>query len=49
MAGRPKAEKPQQQDETDTAGLIKVSKGSEELYVHPSALAEHKRLGWKEA
>jgi hypothetical protein len=29
--------------------LIAVSKGGETLHVHPACLADHKRLGWKEA
>lgn len=32
----------------DLTGLIKVSKGGEVLYVHPSALLQHKQLGWLE-
>lgn len=35
--------------EPSLEGLIKVSLGSETLHVHPNALAEHKKLGWKEA
>lgn len=30
-----------------TAGLVKVKKGDEVQYVHPTALADHARLGWK--
>lgn len=35
-------------DEPDHAGLIKVAQGDEELHVHPTCLADHIRLGWKE-
>lgn len=35
-------------DEPDYTGLVKVELAGEELYVHPSCLDDHKRLGWKE-
>jgi hypothetical protein len=35
--------------EPSLEGLVKVSLGSETLHVHPNALADHKKLGWKEA
>lgn len=38
-----------QEPEVDNSHLIKVSKDGVELDVHPTALADHKRLGWKEA
>lgn len=38
-----------QEAEVDSSHLIKVSKDGVELDVHPTALADHKRLGWKEA
>lgn len=34
--------------EVDNSHLIKVSKDGVELDVHPTALAAHKNLGWKE-
>jgi hypothetical protein len=34
--------------EPDLTGLIKVSKNGEVLHVHPSALQQHKQLGWLE-
>ncbi|MCU1758717.1 hypothetical protein NTD84_03150 [Pseudomonas sp. 14P_8.1_Bac3] len=33
----------------DNSHLITVIKGGETLDVHPTALADHKRMGWKEA
>lgn len=35
--------------EVDNSHLITVSKDGEEIDVHPSCLADHKRIGWKEA
>lgn len=29
-------------------GLVRVYKGSEYLDVHPTTLADHKRLGWQQ-
>lgn len=43
-AGKPVVE----DDEPDYTGLVKVELGGEELYVHPSCLDDHKRLGWNE-
>ncbi|MGX5220236.1 hypothetical protein ACVTMO_16585 [Pseudomonas segetis] len=40
-----KAKEPQ----VDNSHLVKVAKDGEELEVHPACLADHKRLGWKEA
>lgn len=37
-----------QEGEVDNSHLIKVSKDGVEMDVHPTALADHKRLGWKE-
>ena len=31
----------------DDSGLIAVQKAGETLQVHPTALADHKRQGWK--
>ncbi|MGY3172427.1 hypothetical protein ACVWYU_001804 [Pseudomonas sp. TE12234] len=36
-------------EEVDNYHLIAVTKDGETLEVHPSALADHKRIGWKEA
>ncbi|EJM92413.1 MULTISPECIES: hypothetical protein [unclassified Pseudomonas] len=36
------------EDEVDNSHLIEVSKDGETLSVHPTALADHKRNGWKE-
>lgn len=36
-------------EEVDNSHLITVSKDGEEMDVHPSCLADHKRIGWKEA
>jgi hypothetical protein len=41
--------KPEPEDEVDNSHLIAVTKDGETLEVHPSALADHKRIGWKEA
>lgn len=38
-----------QEPEVDNSHLIKVAKDGVELEVHPDCLADHKRLGWKEA
>ncbi|WP_010486926.1 hypothetical protein [Pseudomonas sp. S9] len=35
--------------QVDNSHLVKVAKDGEELEVHPACLADHKRLGWKEA
>lgn len=35
--------------DVDNSHLITVAKAGEEPEVHPSCLADHKRLGWKEA
>lgn len=43
------AKKPEPEDEVDNSHLITVTKDGETLDVHPSALADHKRVGWKEA
>lgn len=44
------AKKPEpEEDEVDNSHLIAVTKDGETLDVHPSALADHKRVGWKEA
>lgn len=37
------------EEEVDNSHLIAVTKDGETLEVHPSALADHKRIGWKEA
>ena len=42
------AKKPDE-EEVDNSHLIAVTKDGETLEVHPSALADHKRIGWKEA
>lgn len=42
------AKKPAE-EEVDNSHLIAVTKDGETLEVHPSALADHKRIGWKEA
>lgn len=34
-------------EEVDNSHLITVAKDGVELEVHPSCLADHKRLGWK--
>jgi hypothetical protein len=44
--GKPSASS---KDEPDYLGLIKVRLGTDEIYVHPTCLADHKRLGWEEA
>lgn len=36
-------------NQADESHLIEVSKDGETLHVHPTALADHKRNGWKEA
>lgn len=36
------------EEEPDLSGLIKVAQGDDEIHVHPSCLADHQRLGWKE-
>lgn len=41
--------KPEAEEEVDNSHLIAVTKDGETLEVHPSALADHKRIGWKEA
>lgn len=41
--------KPEPEDEVDNSHLIAVTKDGETLDVHPSALADHKRVGWNEA
>lgn len=46
-ANAPKTKPKIKDDEPDYTGLIKVKQGGEELYVHPSCLEEHQRLGWK--
>lgn len=35
-------------DEVDNSHLITVTKGGESLDVHPTCLAAHRALGWKE-
>lgn len=35
------------EDEPDYSGLVKVKQGAEELYVHPTCLEDHQRLGWQ--
>lgn len=43
------AKKPEpEEDEVDNSHLIEVEKDGETLHVHPTALADHKRNGWKE-
>lgn len=37
------------EEEVDNSHLIEVTKGGETLHVHPTALEDHKRVGWKEA
>lgn len=31
------------------AGLVEVVLGDESLFIHPDAVADHQRLGWKRA
>lgn len=47
-ANAPKTKPETKADEPDYTGLIKVEHDGEELYVHPTCLEEHQRLGWKE-
>jgi hypothetical protein len=42
------ANKPDE-EEVDNSHLIAVTKGGETIDVHPTCLADHKRMGWKEA
>ncbi|MGQ7956509.1 hypothetical protein ACUTAF_02110 [Pseudomonas sp. SP16.1] len=37
------------QDQADTSHLVKMAKGGDEISVHPSCVADHKRIGWVEA
>lgn len=43
-----KAAAEQNSNQDDESHLIAVCKDGETLNVHPTALADHKRLGWKE-
>ena len=45
---RAKAKLAVKEDGPDYSGLIKVEQGGEVLYVHPTCLDDHTRLGWKE-
>tara|TARA_R110000764_G_scaffold60499_4_gene129854 strand:+ start:996 stop:1262 length:267 start_codon:yes stop_codon:yes gene_type:complete len=36
-------------EKLDESHLVEVKKGDEVLKVHPSCLADHKRIGWVEA
>lgn len=47
-ANRANAKLAVQEDGPDYTGLIKVEQGGEVLYVHPTCLDDHTRLGWKE-
>ena len=47
-ANRAKAKLAVKEDGPDYSGLIKVEQGGEVLYVHPTCLDDHTRLGWKE-
>ena len=47
-ANAPKTKPTVKDDESDYTGLIKVEQSGEELYVHPTCLDDHQRLGWKE-
>lgn len=49
LAVDPEADLDDDSDDAEDGGLIKVSKDGQSLKVHPTALADHKRLGWKEA
>ena len=47
-AKRSKAKPAAKGDEPDYTGLIKVEQSGEVLYVHPTCLDDHARLGWQE-
>ncbi|VVN49999.1 hypothetical protein PS685_00154 [Pseudomonas fluorescens] len=47
-ANRATAKLAAKEDGPDYSGLIKVEQGGEVLYVHPTCLDDHTRLGWKE-
>lgn len=44
-----KAAADQNSSQADESHLIAVCKDGETIRVHPTALADHKRLGWREA
>lgn len=41
------AKKPDPEAEVDNSHLVTVTKDGETIEVHPSCLADHKRMGWK--
>lgn len=45
---RSKAKSAAKEEGPDYTGLIKVEHGGEVLYVHPTCLDDHARLGWIE-
>lgn len=49
LAFNPESDLGDDEDEIDNSHLIRVTKDGDSLSVHPTALADHKRLGWKEA
>lgn len=44
-----KAVADQNSNQADESHLIAVCKDGETIHVHPTALADHRRLGWREA
>ncbi|TWR85099.1 hypothetical protein FJD38_22720 [Pseudomonas saxonica] len=48
VANRTRANPAEKDDEPDYTGLTKVEQGGEVLYVHPTCIDDHARLGWKE-
>jgi hypothetical protein len=47
LAVDPDADLDDDGDDAEDSGLIKVSKDGVTLKVHPTALVDHQRLGWK--
>ena len=43
------AAKPDPEVDVDNSHLIAVTKGGETIHVHPTCLAAHRAIGWKEA
>ncbi|WP_341649938.1 hypothetical protein [Thauera humireducens] len=37
------------QAKTDDSHLVEMTKADEQIKVHPSCVADHKRMGWVEA
>lgn len=49
MAKKDTTDKPDKPAKKDTSHLVAVAKEGVTLKVHPSTVAAHERLGWKQA